>query len=226
MKGRVISGLWIIAALCLFYLGWDGEFFTALLFCCCGIALAEIWIVAFYENFRMPAQPKFPFAWASEFLILCLAMLTLITMGRDEAALVVLVCILSDVGAFAFGKIWGKHRVEALKEISPNKTQEGFVGGIIIAIIVGVVTCELLGIAFTHGVVVFIALSGPISEIGDILGSAAKRQLGIKDSGEVLRNYSIFKWLEWPLKGHGGYLDRMDSISLGIVVFAIINFAL
>lgn len=224
MRGRVIGAFWIIAALCLFYFGWNGEYFTFLLFCCCAMAAAEICIVVYGEYWRMQpnaCQPRD--VWALQLLILIFAMIALLFMGRDEAALVGLVCIFSDVGAFAFGKIIGKHRVHSLQKISPKKTWEGYVGGVLAAWLTGFIVCKLFGIVFTPGIIVYIILSGPIAEIGDILGSASKRQLGLKDSGEALAHYSVVKWLEWPLKGHGGYLDRLDSISLGIVIFAIIN---
>ena len=223
MRGRVIGGLWIIAALCLFYFGWGGQYFTFLLFACFFMAAMEIYVIVYGENWHMnptACQPRG--AWAIQLTILLCAMLGTLFVQRDEAAMVGLVCIFSDVGAFAFGKLFGKHRVNALKQISPNKTWEGYLGGNLIAWLTGYLTCLIFGISFTPGVIVFIALSGLASEIGDLLGSATKRQLGVKDSGEVLANYPVTKWLEYPLRGHGGYLDRVDSISLGIVLFVII----
>jgi CDP-diglyceride synthetase len=82
----------------------------------------------------------------------------------------------------------------------------------------------LIGIRFeiTAALLIYLLISGPIAEIGDLLDSATKRELGIKDSGEVLWNVPLIRWVEYPLKGMGGYLDRVDSISLGIVLFTII----
>lgn len=224
MKGRVIGGLWIIAALCLFYFGWGGQYFNFLLFACFLMAAMEIYEIVCGEYWRMdPSACRPRNAWAIQLMILCFAMLSILFLERDEAAVVGLICIFSDVGAFAFGKLIGKHRVKAIKRISPNKTWEGYLGGNLIAWLTGFITCHLFGIALTPGVIIFIALSGLISEIGDLLGSATKRQLGVKDSGEALAIFPITKWIEYPLRGHGGYLDRVDSISLGIVVYAIIT---
>ena len=76
--------------------------------------------------------------------------------------------------------------------------------------------------------VVYLLVSGLAAAIGDLLGSATKRQLMIKDSGDELKLLPVFSVLEFPLtlkkplEGMGGYLDRLDSISLGILLFAII----
>ena len=226
MKGRVIGAFWFIFAFCVCYFCWDGIYFNFLLLACFVIAMAEICIVVYYENWRMKPLACLPYGtWAIELFILFYAAFSVLLLNRKPAALVVVVSIAADTGAFICGKLFGKHRVYALQRISPKKTWEGYIGGIVVAWAVGFVACKLLNLAFNAGTVIYLILGGVLAEIGDLIGSATKRQLGIKDSGEVFGSYPVIKWLEWPLRGHGGYLDRVDSISLGLMIYALINLA-
>ncbi|MCM3782925.1 phosphatidate cytidylyltransferase [Neobacillus mesonae] len=103
----------------------------------------------------------------------------------------------SDAGAYFVGKSMGKHKLWPV--ISPNKTVEGAVGGIIIAIIVSAVFALLSGGIVGVGNAILIGLSSAvIGQLGDLAQSAYKRVYGIKDSGNLL-------------PGHGGILDRCDS---------------
>ena len=226
MRGRLIGAVWIILALLLTFFCWNGEYFTLLFLLCFAMAATEICIVVYGESWRMQPLACPPMgAWALQLLILFFAAFLMMLLGRNEVALAALVSIASDVGAFTCGKLFGKHRVYGLHNISPKKTWEGYFGGAAFAILVALIVCAIFKMPATPGMIIFILIGGIVAEIGDILGSATKRQLGIKDSGEVLGGYPVAKWLEWPLKGHGGFLDRVDSVSLCVVVYALINLA-
>ena len=226
MKGRLIGAVWIVLALLITFFCWDGEYFSLLFLLCFIMAAAEIGIVTYGETWRMQPLACQPHgAWALQLLILFFAAFLMLLLSRYELALIVLTSIASDVGAFACGKLFGKHRVYSLHSISPKKTWEGYIGGAAFAVVIALVVCAIFEMHATPGLVIFILTGGIVAEIGDILGSATKRQLGIKDSGEALSGYPIAKWLEWPIKGHGGYLDRVDSISLCVVFYALINLA-
>jgi phosphatidate cytidylyltransferase len=111
------------------------------------------------------------------------------------AALIIVV--FTDVGAYASGLRFGRHKLAPL--ISPGKTWEGFAGSIVVAIAFGAVLAPLmLQQPWWVGAImgVLLALAGTA---GDLTESLIKRDLGIKD---------ISTWLP----GHGGFLDRLDSI--------------
>ena len=103
-----------------------------------------------------------------------------------------------DTGAFVVGRAWGRHKLAP--PISPGKTIEGTVGGLVAAVIVGALATviypqlglRLLGLGFAVGI---------SAVAGDLLESALKRRLRVKDSG-------------WIMPGHGGFLDRIDSLLL------------
>lgn len=222
MKGRVIGALWIIGALFLCFFGFGGQLFNALFIFCFIVSAAEILIISQSQPWRMEPLACQPYGvWAWQLLILFFALFGCLFISREQLAYVVILCSLADVGAFAVGKLVGKHRVDSLAKISPNKTFEGFIGGIL-ASFIALLFCGWLGITITLKILVFTFFGGFVAELGDIIGSATKRQLGIKDSGDGLRSLPVVGWIEYPLRGHGGYLDRMDSISLGVVFFAII----
>ena len=109
----------------------------------------------------------------------------------------------TDSGAYFIGKALGKRKL--WPEISPNKTVEGFLGGVVCAVIIA-----LLFVLFTDingsiiGITVVLSVFG---QIGDLVQSAFKRHFNVKDSGKIL-------------PGHGGILDRFDSL---IFVWPILN---
>ena len=111
----------------------------------------------------------------------------------------------SDTGAYAAGKNFGKHKL--FPRISPGKTWEGWAGGLLLAVAVA----WLLSVYFTDlplsnwlGMAVLISVFGVL---GDLVESMLKRSLGMKDSGTLI-------------PGHGGILDRFDSLIL-VVPFLV-----
>jgi phosphatidate cytidylyltransferase len=104
----------------------------------------------------------------------------------------------TDSGAYFIGKAIGKNKL--WPEISPNKTVEGFFGGVVCALIIGVLfalSSEInANILSLMGITVVLSIFG---QIGDLVQSAFKRHFNVKDSGNIL-------------PGHGGILDRFDSL--------------
>lgn len=104
----------------------------------------------------------------------------------------------TDSGAYFVGKATG--RTKLWPEISPNKTVEGSLGGVVCAIIVAVLFSLLTDInANLLSLLVITAVLSIFGQIGDLVQSAFKRHFGVKDSGNIL-------------PGHGGILDRFDSL--------------
>ncbi|AMA72700.1 phosphatidate cytidylyltransferase [Aneurinibacillus thermoaerophilus] len=111
----------------------------------------------------------------------------------------------TDTGAYFVGKARGKTKL--WPSISPNKTVEGALGGVILAILTMVIF-SLVTDSLTLPRAVLIAFIISISgQIGDLMESAIKRTLNVKDSGTIL-------------PGHGGVLDRFDSL---IIVFPVLH---
>lgn len=108
----------------------------------------------------------------------------------------------TDIGAYMFGRKYGTKKL--WPEISPNKTIEGALGGVASAVIVAFVYLILFSATryFGHGFFVMLLLTivlSLIGQFGDLVESAFKRHYGVKDSGKIL-------------PGHGGILDRFDSM--------------
>lgn len=125
--------------------------------------------------------------------------------------LVFLLTWASDVGGYFFGMIWGKHKLSP--ELSPGKTWEGAVGGVLLTTIMALTYGYFLKIENIN--FIYIILLGLLASIaaqtGDLAESAIKRYFGVKDSGRVI-------------PGHGGILDRFDSflLVLPIVYFFLV----
>lgn len=122
---------------------------------------------------------------------------------------------LNDTGAFYTGKLIGRHKLAP--KISPGKTIEGSIGGIVVCIITGLIVNFLFGNPLSSDWTIAFALLVSIASIlGDLVESSIKRGAGIKDSGDIV-------------PGHGGVLDRFDSLIFVFPVsyyFAIIYYSL
>lgn len=125
------------------------------------------------------------------------------TRDRDTLGLVYILLTLftiwaTDSGAYFIGKAIGKRKL--WPEISPNKTIEGFFGGVLSALIVGVLFYAFSSLDYSLWRMLLISLIIAIfGQLGDLVQSAYKRHYGVKDSGKLL-------------PGHGGILDRLDSL--------------
>ena len=131
----------------------------------------------------------------------------------DWTYLAVAVVFATDTGAFATGKLLGRHQMAP--SISPRKTWEGAVGGLVWGIAAGIVLHILLDLEVAlWQTVVVAAAAGVAAQVGDLVESKVKRVSGVEDASGLL-------------PGHGGILDRLDSIVLAIpVVYYLVAFVL
>jgi phosphatidate cytidylyltransferase len=114
----------------------------------------------------------------------------------------------ADVGAYFVGKSIGKHKL--MPNVSPGKTIEGFIGGIVFACLLVNLAGYMLDWSITQHLTVIVVtiVITTISVLGDLNESMFKRQAGIKDSGSIL-------------PGHGGILDRIDSLTATAPIYAL-----
>ncbi len=132
--------------------------------------------------------------------------------GPGLITLFITAVALCDSGAYCVGKLFGKHALAP--EISPNKTWEGSIGGIILSIVGTFVLWILHKTIFTQflpmqSIVFYLKwgiLLALLSQIGDLLESRWKREAGVKDSGMIF-------------PGHGGVLDRCDGMLFAFPFF-------
>lgn len=131
----------------------------------------------------------------------------LASIGPQTVIYLLIVVWLMDTGGYFFGKRYGKHKLATA--ISPNKTWEGLAGGLLLTSVVFFISIAI-GITAELGMLNWLALTilaALASVIGDLFESLIKRSYHIKDSGQLL-------------PGHGGILDRVDSLLAASPVFA------
>jgi phosphatidate cytidylyltransferase len=122
--------------------------------------------------------------------------------GRDWLLLTLLVIFANDTGAFLVGRILGRHRMAP--SVSPGKTWEGAAGGLVWAVVAVVVLGFLFDVSPPGWQLAVIgATVGVLSQWGDLLESKVKRVANVKDAGSII-------------PGHGGVLDRLDSVVMSI----------
>lgn len=102
----------------------------------------------------------------------------------------------TDTFAYLVGRSVGRHKLAPA--LSPNKTVEGSFGGLLGAMLVGAAFAHWIHLPVSHGLAVG-AIAGTVGQLGDLFKSSLKRELGLKDFGNLL-------------PGHGGILDRFDSL--------------
>ncbi|GGJ92698.1 phosphatidate cytidylyltransferase [Lentibacillus kapialis] len=186
-----------------------------------GIEKIEVFMifVLFLLSYTVMAKNKFTFDDAG-FILLAI---TYVGMGffylmetrssSDGLARIFYVLVViwaTDTGAYFCGKAFGKHKL--WPEISPNKTVEGALGGILLAVVIGMFFH--IAFPFSYDMIVVILVTVLVSvagQVGDLVESAFKRNYGVKDSGKLL-------------PGHGGILDRLDSLLFALPLLHFINF--
>ncbi|MBD7983562.1 phosphatidate cytidylyltransferase [Sporosarcina sp. Sa2YVA2] len=130
--------------------------------------------------------------------------------GFEYVFYALLVIWMTDSGAYFTGRKLGKRKL--WPEISPNKTIEGFVGGIVAAIIFACVFQYFYPLASTYLLMIIVTIvASIIGQLGDLVESALKRYFEVKDSGTLL-------------PGHGGILDRFDSLLFVLPLLHFLNF--
>ncbi|KAA8998964.1 phosphatidate cytidylyltransferase [Affinibrenneria salicis] len=110
---------------------------------------------------------------------------------------------ISDVLQYVFGKLWGKHPI--VPKVSPNKTREGFIGGILSASLVGMGLYWITPFSWWQALLISLLIT-LLGFLGGLCMSAIKRDQGVKDFGAML-------------EGHGGMMDRIDSLCFAAPVF-------
>ena len=123
------------------------------------------------------------------------------TEGFTKLIYVILVVVAADVGAYFGGSYFKGPKLSP--KLSPNKTWSGFFSGLGFGAIIGGIVGLVIGLGFPIGFALAIPLV-ILSVLGDLLESGLKRALNVKDSGDLL-------------PGHGGLLDRLDSLMLAVV---------
>jgi phosphatidate cytidylyltransferase len=136
----------------------------------------------------------------------------LLSLPQGGLLMVVLVIVVAsaDIGAYFTGKRFGRHKLAVL--VSPSKTWEGFWGGVAACTLLAVLLWYCLPGRAAHiglaSVVVVVVITGLVSVVGDLTVSMVKRESGVKDAGSLL-------------PGHGGVLDRLDSLCAAAPVFSL-----
>ena len=122
--------------------------------------------------------------------------------GRDWLLFTLLIVFATDTGAYLVGRVFGSRPLAPV--ISPNKTWEGAAGGIFFALVIALVVGYALDLANPRWQQIVIGASvGVISQMGDLFESRLKRLSNVKDTGSII-------------PGHGGVLDRLDSVVVSI----------
>lgn len=168
------------------------------------VVLVMVWrLVGGAQGYlRDVAASVFVAAWVPLFGSFAVLLLTE-DKGAARVACFMIGVVCSDVGGYALGAAFGKHPM--VPAISPKKSWEGFAGSLLFGVVGGALTVSLLLGASPFVGALFGALLVVVATVGDLVESQVKRDLGLKDMGDLL-------------PGHGGLMDRLDSVLPSAVV--------
>jgi phosphatidate cytidylyltransferase len=141
------------------------------------------------------------------FVVLLPTALAMATLPPLQVLLVLGLVWIADTAAYFAGRAWGRRKLAP--SISPGKTREGAIGGLIGALAYAIICGALVGGLSWLPYLAAAALIAVLSIAGDLFESAVKRQAAVKDSGTLL-------------PGHGGILDRVDSATATLPLAALI----
>ncbi len=174
--------------------------------------LVAIVLVSSYQKQRnlLPKSPQVLLVVGLLLLIPMWVSLTVLKSFHGNGATLIMLLMLliwgADTAAYFVGKKWGKRRLAS--RVSPGKTWEGSIGGVVAGIAIALTYVNVSDGITSHGIALiglsFLTVS--ISIIGDLMESMVKREADIKDSGSIL-------------PGHGGVMDRIDSLTAAAPVF-------
>jgi phosphatidate cytidylyltransferase len=172
-------------------------------------AASAFWIVAVPAWLAVGVTPRHqPLLLGAGFLVLVPPAIAMVVLEPGVAVLVLAVAWIADTAAYFAGRRWGRRKLAPT--ISPGKTWEGAVGGLIgaaaYAMILSILLAQATRMAAFLGAAALLVV---VSIVGDLFESAVKRQAGVKDSGSIL-------------PGHGGMLDRIDSATAILPVAAFL----
>lgn len=158
------------------------------------ITISSLMLVALGNKYRMKDMMGFIFA----FLYCNFLMNFFILFDEPYKLFIVYLCSWgSDTFAYLVGMVFGRHKL--IEKLSPNKTIEGSIGGLIAATVLIVIYTNYLGIENNLYWAIAALFMAMFSQVGDLCASYIKRITGIKDFGNIIL-------------GHGGILDRFDSV--------------
>lgn len=199
-----------LALVCTYFLGFDYGFFflfltfiafltVAFLYSDKGDQSAPLWMAGGIFYIGLPALT-----------ILWLRDDAIISLDAPPVTMMVLLFIIvwaTDSFAYWIGKRFGK--TPLAPAISPNKTREGFCGGITGAGVCAVILAFALGLSYAPLYFFLAVFVGAVAQGGDLFESWVKRRAGVKDSGQII-------------PGHGGVLDRIDGLLFAAPVYALL----
>lgn len=166
------------------------------------------WFIAFLWIFFFPTPIPMAIRWLCGVLVLVpafVALLLLYNLSAEMLLFALVVVWAADMGAYFSGKYFG--RVKLAPSISPGKTWEGVFGGLLLVSLLTLAFGKYSGLNVAVLLPFCLAVTA-ISVVGDLTVSMFKRTAGVKDSGQLF-------------PGHGGILDRIDSISSATPLFAL-----
>ena len=180
------------------------------------LVAVALWLMIFFAVLNYPSSMSW---WGRPSIVFFAAVILLPLLGAGLSSvyllpngkdlMVYLFCLVwaADVGAYVTGKLWGRHKL--IPSVSPGKTIEGFAGGYIAVILIALLAS--LYFQPTHLWMWFLmaSLVAFVSVLGDLFFSMLKRRVLLKDTGQLF-------------PGHGGALDRFDSLLAAMPVYFLL----
>jgi phosphatidate cytidylyltransferase len=201
----VYTAVCAVSMLCLYLYADSRLLYALLILALAGLLLAFVAVLTYPRKFGMGTVGAAGFVALVPSWLLLVRLHGEVPLGHALTMTALAIVWAADVGAYTFGRAFG--RIKLAPAVSPGKTWEGVSGGLVAAAAAAWIAAILIGLP--AGALLALGVGTALaSVIGDLAVSVFKRNVGLKDTGTLL-------------PGHGGVMDRIDSLTAAIPVFVL-----
>ncbi len=219
---RILTSLFLAAVILPAYLINGGVYLYWVLYFCLAVSLFEFVTVICLSN-RLSLRLGDHIEPTIVFVELLISMIWLSSLPVKLLGGCILISICTDAAAYLVGSLIGGKLIKRrpFPKASPKKSFEGLIAGLIVGFAVACCWMNVLKDTDVTIPLFRLLIIPPLSVLGDLIESRFKRLYDVKDANDFLVKNPVFKWIEMPLggrDGHGGYLDRIDSLILVLCI--------
>ena len=202
---------------------WDAEPLRWILIAALLMAVIELLTTSVHTLGQHTKEFLYFDGFMAMFLLLAACLVFFKHLSWQQYVLCLGLIMASDAGGLFFGRLFGKKRPFFSKKLSPNKTWGGYLGELITTWTFGWLGLFMLGLPLSWPNVIFVCCGFVVCAIGDLIGSGAKRELGVKHSNEYLIDVPFLGRIECLMRSRHGFLDCMDSASCALIFYIILQ---
>ena len=193
-----------------------------LLVACFLMAMVEIVITRHLNGSTKERTTNFYTSLMYFALMFAMIAVSLFHLEAKQYIFCLMLAMASDAGGLFFGRLFGNKKPEFIKNLSPRKTWAGYFGELATTWVCGFVGLHVLKLSASWPNVALVFLGFIACAAGDLLGSGAKRELGVRHSSDCVNRIPYLRDVEKLMRSRHGFLDCVDSVSVMLIFYVVL----